>query len=334
MTPVLQKMPQYLAAALSALLVILSSVSDATAQMRWSGSKPTLLSPKPLSPLQSRIGAPGEQSPAPTRPTLNFSPIDPGPIGAETTTNIYFAQVAVGGGYTTVFTLMNTGSTTAAGNLIATGQDGLPFNLNLNEPAIRPEAGASAESVGATGSSFPISVPPGGTKFFTATPLSAGDPTTSLWVRVESAGGNVAGVGTFQQVEGGVLKTIAGVLSSQPVPFATIPVDNDDSSEVQRFTGYAVANVSNENISIRLVTLNENGQIVDNVLPSVLNPLGPRMQVARFVFQDLPSRLKFKGSMVLVGQSGKTFVAVALVLQQGLLSAVPVVPEKASIVPN
>jgi hypothetical protein len=33
--------------------------------------------------------------------------------------------------------------------------------------------------------------------------------------------------------------------------------------------------------------------------------------------------------MVLIGQGGNTFVVVALVLNQGLFTAIPVIPEKA-----
>jgi hypothetical protein len=42
----------------------------------------------------------------------------------------------------------------------------------------------------------------------------------------------------------------------------------------------------------------------------------------------VPARLKFRGSMVLEGQSGKKFSIVALVQSQGLLTAIPVIPEK------
>ncbi len=243
-----------------------------------------------------------------------------------------FSQVAVGGGYSTIFTLMNTGSTEVSGDLVMRDQQGQPFDVDLTEPSVGPESPSGGERINAVGSSFPVSVPPGGTKFFIASAPNASDPTTSGWARVESSGGSLGGVGTFQFAEGGALKTIAGVLASQIVEFATIPVDNDDGQN--RFTGFAVANTSNEDLSIRLVTLNEDGSIADNILPSQLNPLGPQKQIAIFLHQILGTRLKFRGSMVLVGQGGKKFAVVALVLNQDLLTAIPVIPEKAPSVPN
>jgi len=177
-----------------------------------------------------------------------------------------------------------------------------------------------------------VSVPPGGTKFLIASAPNASDPTQSGWARVESTGGLLGGVGTFQLSEGGTLKTIVGVLASQAVEFATIPVDNDDSQK--RFTGFAVANPGGEDIGIRLITMNADGTLADNVTPAQLNPLGPRKQIAIFLHEILPTRLKFRGSIVLVGQGGKKFAVVALVQNQDLLTAIPVISEKAPSVPN
>lgn len=161
-----------------------------------------------------------------------------------------------------------------------------------------------------------------------ASTANAGDPTKSGWARVESSGGTLGGVGTFQFVSGGVLSTIAGVLASQPVPVATIPVDDDQAAE--RFTGYAIANPNNENISVRVVVVNEAGQVVTTLNPPALNPLGPQRQVARFLFQDQnPPPPNFKGSIVLITQGGQSFAVVALVQNKGLFTAIPVIPEKA-----
>ncbi len=316
----------------SSVLVSATFLAPAvSAQLRLGGSRPAALAPRGSMPLEVENGAQEKRKPAPAKPALNLTLVDPGPIGAETTTNLYFAQVAVGGGYTTVFTLINTGGTAVNGTLFLTGQDGTPFTVNLNEPSINPELGGSGV-IQATGSSFPLQpIPPGGTRILTATPANPGDPTKSGWARVENIGGSLGGVGTFQQTVGGVLQTIAGVLSSQPVPFATIPVDNSDAE--QRFTGFAVANQNASSLSVRLVTLNENGQIQDNLIPSQLN-LGTQTQTAIFLHQILPARVTFRGSMVLVGQGGQSFAVVALVLNRGLLTAIPVIPEKAPNVPN
>ena len=105
-------------------------------------------------------------------------------------------------------------------------------------------------------------------------------------------------------VVGGTLQSIAGVLASQPTECATIPVDNSEAEE--RFTGFAVANISDGDINITVFTLNEDGAILDQISPPELNPLGPQKQVARFLHQEgyLPSRTNFKGLMVLASCFG------------------------------
>ena len=106
-----------------------------------------------------------------------------------------------------------------------------------------------------------------------------------------------------------------------------MPVDNDDTEN--RFTGFAVANPSTENINVTLYVLDENGGITDVLSPPELNPLGPLKQTSKFLHEYVSTKLKFKGSMVLVGQSGKTFAVVALVQTQGLVTVIPVIPSKA-----
>ena len=68
-----------------------------------------------------------------SRPPLALTLVDPGPVGAATTTAL-FAQVAIGGGYTTLFTFLNTGGTSVEGNLILTSDDGTAMNATLTSP--------------------------------------------------------------------------------------------------------------------------------------------------------------------------------------------------------
>jgi len=257
-------------------------------------------------------------------PTLQLSLTDPGPVGAETTTNIYFAQVAVGGGYNTVFTLMNTGSTTVNGTLFVTDSNGSPYNINLTEPSAPVSAGGRVDAVG---SNFPIGpIAPGGTKFFTAAAVNSTDPVKNGWARVESAGGSLNGVATFAVTSGGAITTIAGVLSSQLVNVATIPID--DNINQNRFTGYAVANAGTSNINVKVVIVNDTGSVrIPDLNVRELNPLGGSRQVARFFFQDAIPTV-FRGSAVLIGQNNAQFACVALVLQGSLFTAIPVIPEK------
>src|SRR5881296_3784918 len=95
-------------------------------------------------------------------PTLRMTLVDPGPVGAETTTNIYFAQVAVGGGWETFFSLTNTGATAVNGTLFLTDQDGNAFNVDLID---QTTTSLSEDGrVDLVGSNFPIgTIAPGGT---------------------------------------------------------------------------------------------------------------------------------------------------------------------------
>ena len=189
-------------------------------------------------------------------------------------------------------------------------------------------SGKSSDGINAVGSSFAFTVFAGGTIFFSATPASANDPIKTGWARLQSIGGRLTAAGVFQYVEDGRIETTAAVPQSQPVQFATIPVDDDDSQE--KFTAYAIANPSDEGISIKLAVVDQDGAVVVDIATITL---GPKQQIVRYLHEDL-ARLKFKGSMVLSGQAGKTFVAVALVQNQRRFTVIPIIPEKAPNIPD
>ncbi len=250
--------------------------------------------------------------PSPQMPPVTTLIQDPGPIGAATTTAI-FAQVAVGGGWNTVFTFLNTGTSSVDGNLILTASDGTPLNVSVTAPSP------------ITGSSIPISIPAGGVQIFTANSLGSTDPTKTGWARVESSGGQIGGVGTFQYFgSDGSLITTAGVLSADADAVATIPVDNDDSQS--REVGYALANVGTSPLTVKVDVVDNSGTVQKSFNIS----LNPGAQLAKFLYQDDPTFSKFKGSMVLMGQGGGSFAVVALVQNSSLYTVIPVIPAKAA----
>jgi hypothetical protein len=234
----------------------------------------------------------------------------------------YFAHAAIGGGYTTSFTLLNTGSSPLTGKLILTGQDGTPLTAQFT----------SSTGVQTPASSVDLSIQSGGIQIWTAAPVSSNDPTTKAgWARVESTGGSLGGVATFQYAPGGSLATIAGVLSSDTVLAATIPVDDDYPN---RTTGYAVANPSTtDTITVNIQTYKPDGTPATTLTPI---PLAPGAQIATFIWQDsnVGPNFKFKGSAVLSEQSGKRFSVVALVQNQGLFTAIPVISSSSSGAPS
>ncbi len=242
---------------------------------------------------------------------------------AALSTSLVFAHIAIGGGFSTIFAIHNTGSGSLEGNLILTGQDGKPLAALLSESFI---AEASPSVSAALASSIPIAIPQGGVKFLTATSPSPGDPLKAGWARLESTGGTPGGVATFQYIADGKLATIAGVLAAESMENATIALNDDVSAN--RYTGYAVANPGSESVTIKAVTVKEDGT-AGLSLQSIT--LAPGEQKAQFVFQDpaAGSNFIFKGSLVLIGQNGKKFSAVALVQDRNLYTAIPVIAGKA-----
>ena len=145
---------------------------------------------------------------------------------------------------------------------------------------------------------------------------------------MDSTGGSLTGVATYENVVGGIMQNMVGVLQAQPFQFATIPVDNDSSNGKQ--TAYAIANPSSQTIAIKLALVGQDGKVVDD---TVTVTLGPGKQIARYLWQEM-ARTNFKGSLVLRGQSGATFIAVALLDKQGFLTVIPLISGKAPGVPS
>ena len=226
----------------------------------------------------------------------------------------YFPHVTVGGGYYTTFALSNTGDTPISGDIVLTDQQGQALT-------------ASAMGAG-TGSSFPVSIAPAGTMFLTVNPLDANEPARSGWVKIVTTGGALSGVATFHLTSEGTRQAAAGVLPSQPMRYATIPVDDDYSEG--RLTAYAVANPTGQNLVVKLALVDQDGRVVDD---TVIFTLAPKQQIARYLYQDL-ARAQFKGSMVLRAQAGGSFAAVAFVQHQKMFTVTPVIPAKASSVPD
>jgi len=243
---------------------------------------------------------------------------------------LYFPQVAVGGGYSTVFTVFNTVITAVPCNLVLTDQGGNPFVTNIASAAVGLASPAPDDRVEAVGSTLSFFLQPGTIKTITVTPLNPSDPAKNGWARIEYQTGYIYGVSTYKYRPAGTLITSVGVLSSPLIGYGTIPIDNDDSQA--RYTGFALANPNSDSVNVRLITLDQSGNVADNIAPPQLNPLGPNQQVAVYLHQ-LVSRLTFKGTLILYVTNGKQLSMTALVQEQGVFSAIPVVPDKVAYVP-
>ncbi len=237
--------------------------------------------------------------------------------------DIFFPQVAVGGGYSTLFTITNTGADTASGSLILTDQQGNAFSVSAT---LTDSSGVTQPA--SSGSTFALTIPSGATVFLLAAGLAADSPLQVGWGQIGSTGGSLSVVATYEYAVGGTTQTIVGVLQSRALQYATVAVDNNSSQDKQ--TAFAIANPGNRTISVKLALVGQDGTVVDS---SVTLTLGPGQQMARYVWQDL-ARTDFRGSLVFRGQARATFIAVALVDKQHVLTAIPLISGKAPGVPN
>ncbi len=233
----------------------------------------------------------------------------------STPTAAYFPHIAVGGGYSTAFTLINAGDSTFHGDLVLTGQGGEPLPVTFSG------------AWNLTGPSCPVSLAPGGTANLVASSVGVADPLRVGWGRVDGLSSVLSGVATFQLRENGALRAYVGVLSSQATNVATIPVDDDG---INRLTGFAVANPGDQDVYIGLVPIREDGTVLSAVYPKDLNPLNPQKQFAGYVSVSGYIQTPFKGSVVLVSQDGRQFLALGLAQNEGQYSAVPVISSKPS----
>ena len=222
---------------------------------------------------------------------------------------LYFPQVAFGGGYTTTFVVMNTGTTNVSSRINFYAQDG---------------ALTSFQS---------INVPVGGSTRYT---LPDTGPLTAVWGELAAGTATVQGVATFDlRATNGTLITTAGVLGLEAGNSFLLPVDVTPTAS----TGVAIANInagSSVNVTLRL--LGENGSQAATATDVRLNPLRSRSQIADFVTSMFPqlTGTTFKGTLVIEAAAGaptKSLVATALTVKEGLLSALPVIPVTVSTTP-
>jgi hypothetical protein len=229
-------------------------------------------------------------------------------------TETFFAHIAVGGGYSTTVALTNTGDSAISGTLILTDPQGQPLT-------------ASGIGVG-SGSSFPVSIAPAGTTILSINPIGPDDPLKLGWATVITTGGVLNGIATLHLMSGGVTQVVAGVLPSQAMQYATIPIDDDSSQG--RLTAYVVANPTDQNLVIKLALVDQDGQIVDD---SVTFTLAPKQQTVRYLDREM-AQPQFKGSIVLRAREGGSFVAAGFRQHQALFTVIPVIPGKAPSVPD
>src|SRR5262249_3132923 len=127
---------------------------------------------------------------------------------AAGSSSAYFPQIADGGGYMTSITLLNTSNAAQAGTISLFDDSGAPLNVR---------------SVGgATGTTFPYSIPVAGTFVF----QTDGSPSSARvgWASVTPSSANTTpvGAGIFSFSPQGILITESGVPSAAPTTRAPL----------------------------------------------------------------------------------------------------------------
>ncbi len=219
-------------------------------------------------------------------------------VSAQSTdpSEIYFAHFARGNGYSTTFTLMNTGTTDATGILQLYDTQGNPL---IPTQVIIPARGTNSVT-------------------------SGGGVLRTGWGKFVGEGGKVTGVATFLLQERGVPKAAAAVLGARPMQSASIPARV--SLPEEEYMSYALANPGTTPITLTVRAYSSEGVPIGGALTV---DLAPGQQRARFLHETLPPDDVdfFDGSIQVVSQSGEPFIAVALSQVKGLLTVLPVVGE-------
>jgi trimeric autotransporter adhesin len=224
----------------------------------------------------------------------------------------YFPQFAAGNGYSTLFVINNTGSGTASGSLALTDPKGNPLAASAH---LITSAGIVKPAM--SGSSFSIEVPAGKTVSLLMDGLTE-DRAQGGWGQLTTTKGSLAALAVYEYLVGSRLQTVSGALQSPLLQSATIAVDND-SSQGKMFA-YAIANPSDQAISIRMTLVEPDGTVTGDTVWT----LGPNQQMAKYLSQDLECS-NFHGSLVLQGQAEASFIAIALIDKQGILMAIPLI---------
>ncbi len=201
--------------------------------------------------------------------------------------DLYFPQIAAGGGYTTVVTLMHTDarSTTAANGRLRF------FNPNGTARTV-----TTAEF--GTGSEFAVTLPSQGTRIVTIT--STGDVSIGTAI-YEIAGVSVGGVARF--TFGG---SSVGVLNARPTATGYVPLVTKSGFD----NGVALQNPSGTAVNIRLRLIKPDGTVDQTSSPSELNPFPAFGQYSKLVTEMGFSRPVQANSVLEVAVQGAGSVAI------------------------
>ncbi len=168
---------------------------------------------------------------------------------------IYFAQIADGGGQRTLVTLNNPGTQLVQGTLAFFDDDGAPLVLEV--------------SGSGNVSSVPFAIPPQSSIGVQTTGSSA-EPTRG-WAQVTSEGA-LSGSSIFEFVVGSTILTEAGVANSEPTGRGSVFVEVilPPTRAMALSTGVAVANPGDEEATVSYSLLDTGGAIINTVVDTLV----------------------------------------------------------------
>jgi sugar lactone lactonase YvrE len=183
-------------------------------------------------------------------PTGAFSTIPALATGASPSTLGSMAQLAFAGGWTTTFTLVNTGTAPAQASLDFFAGNGIPLSV----PLVFPQSGATAGPE----STATLTLNPGAGQLI-QTAGSANLPTQEGWTQL-LATGSLSGFAAFQQANGtSIQEAVVPLETRNPMGFV-IWYDNTGGNT----TGIALANTSGQAGSIPVVIRDDTGAILQS----------------------------------------------------------------------
>jgi len=242
--------------------------------------------------------------PAPSPPATSGPP--PYLASSISQSELYFPQIASGGGYVTGVTLMHTDARTPATPAVG--------KINFYNPDGTARTVTTSEMGG--GSEFNITIPVGGVRLLTVT--SPGDVTVGS-AKFVTSGVSVAGVATFN-----FGSAVVGVLGTSPIRLGYIPLNTRSGFS----NGVAIQNPDVTPVNLRFTVLNSDGTVEQTSAPAETNPLPANGQYSRFAGSEMGFTKPINSDSTLQIEATSTagsFVALPLVVGNNLFSSSAIV---------
>jgi outer membrane protein assembly factor BamB len=223
-----------------------------------------------------------------------------GSIEVYTSVNlVYLAQLADGGGLTTLFAISNRTGLPATGTLSFFDDDGVPLSLGVM---------GSMDPV----TSVPIAVEAG--EAIRIQTRGDGENPVAGWA-ILRADQPMTATSIFQTSEDGVVLFEAGVAADAPSGLSNVLVSQVSQSEASRFsTGVAMANPLDETATIELTFVRK---LPEPSITTVTISLPPQGHIARFAEEFFPDEAIVGSEGTLLISSDIPIVVAALRTQNG-----------------